>query len=250
MTGFLSRLLGRSAPAATFTGAPPAPDAPLCVIGDVHGCAAKLDALLARIAEQAAGAHIVTLGDYVDRGEDSAAVLRRIKAMQEAGAATCLIGNHEEMMLDWVTRGYPGWLRYGGLQTLASFGLGRGLSEEGGEAAEAARAALGAALRDEGLWDWIAALPRSLQSGNVAITHAGADPARPIGVQQRAVTWGHAGFLTTPRQDGLWVVYGHTVVDTLEVGPGRIGIDTGAYATGRLSAVVLEAGQAPRFISV
>ncbi|WP_254695379.1 metallophosphoesterase [Oceanicola sp. D3] len=217
-------------------------------MGDVHGCDHLLERLIDKLEAEALGLPIVFVGDYVDRGEASAAVLRRLKTFCADGKATCLRGNHEEMMLDFAQGKYPRWLRHGGLQTLSSFGLGAGVSETGGPGLEAAQAGLAEVLEAEGLLDWIKDMPRQWQSGNVAVTHAGADPARPLDAQSNSLTNGHPDFFSTPRSDGTWIIHGHYIRDTAEVAPGRIAIDTGAFATGRLTAVVVAAGEDPRFI--
>ena len=148
------------------------------------------------------------------------------------GAVTCLRGNHEQMLLDVLdrpARNGPRWLRYGGLQTLASFGL-RGLPETASEAQwEDLRDRLRAALGPD-LEMWLRALPTLWQSGNVAVVHAGADPALPMSAQSAEVlTWGHEAFERVPRRDGVWIVHGHTIV--------------GAYATGRLSCALVAPNQ-------
>jgi serine/threonine protein phosphatase 1 len=221
-----------------------APDERLAVVGDIHGCAALLDALLSRI-DDAAPARLVFVGDYIDRGEDSAGVLARLHALARSDDAVFLKGNHEDMMLRFLDdpgAKAAGWLRDGGLQTLASFGIG-GLGANPGEAsALRARDALARALGPEML-AWLRGLPLSYVSGNVAVVHAAANPAKPIQAQsEQALLWGHPDFARTPRGDGVWVVHGHTIVDAVQTEAGRIGVDTGAYATGRLSAVVLERG--------
>ncbi|MBY6049192.1 metallophosphoesterase [Vannielia litorea] len=239
----------RSAPTAPgFRGSPPQPDAAFVAIGDIHGRDDLLARLLSRLEQEAPGLPLIFVGDYVDRGEASAGVLRRLNALCEDGRAVCLCGNHEDMMLDFARGKYPRWLAYGGLQTLASFGLGAEVSEEGGPELEAAQEGLAKALEAEGLHEWLTALPRYWQSGNVAVTHAGADPSRPIAAQRHSLTYGHPGFFSTPRPDGIWVVHGHYIRDEPEVVPGRIAIDTGAYATGRLTAVIMAPGETPRFI--
>lgn len=107
---------------------PPCPETPVGVIGDVHGCAELLEELLGRL-DEAGVKHIVTVGDYVDRGERSADVLHMLRARSSETPETlvCLMGNHEKMMLDFLDRPVERgarWLRNGGLQTLASFGIG------------------------------------------------------------------------------------------------------------------------------
>ena len=238
----LSSLFKRYARRPSFST--PAPDRPICVIGDVHGCIRQLENLLPQIPQDH---HIVFVGDYVDRGENSADVMRLI--MQD-GNATCLKGNHEDMMLDFLRdpeNNGPRWLRYGGLQTLASFGV-RGIRTEmnGTELAEC-RDNLLAAIEPE-LMHWLNSLKPFDLSGNVLTTHAGANPnTAPDQQSEKTLMWGHPDFRTVDRQDGIWVVYGHTIVGQASAQRGRIAVDTGAFATGVLSAVCLAGGE-PRFV--
>lgn len=215
---------------------PPAPDAPFYVIGDIHGCLPLLERLHAQLD---ADLPIVCVGDYVDRGDDSAGVLRWL---MDHPAITCLAGNHEDMMLgflDTPERKGRRWLRYGGLQTLASFGVAAIPETAGGDLLLQTRDALADAMGAP-MIAWLRQLPTSHQSGNVAVVHAGADPALPIAMQSDAtLMWGHPAFDSQKRRDGTWVVYGHVIQDAPLQKAGRIGIDTGAYATGRLTAAQL-----------
>ena len=216
---------------------PPTPDQPLVVVGDVHG---RAD-LLHRLPETAAGVQVVFVGDYIDRGENSADVLR---ILQAAPQVICLMGNHEEMMLRFIDapdKHGPRWLRYGGLQTLASFSVPLGSETASDAALITARDALVEAMGD-GLITWLRALPSSWQSGNVVVTHAGADPNKPIDLQDpSALRWGHPDFDRVRRTDGLWIAHGHTIVDAPVMDHGRINVDTGAYATGRLTMAHISA---------
>lgn len=226
--------------------APIAPEKAFFAIGDIHGCDALFARLIDRILARAGDAPIICVGDYVDRGEDNAAVLRRLMELDRdlGDRFVCLLGNHEDMLLKFLDspeeRGAR-WLRYGGLQTLGSFGL-RGVSEgTNGQALIDVRDR----LRDElgPIETWLRERPLSWQNGNVAVVHAGADPAVPFDLQDRAtLMWGHRDFDHLPRQDGIWVVHGHTVTPTPTVINGRIAIDTGAYATGRLTAAMVVPG--------
>lgn len=240
----LSRLFRRSSaavPAPAPVTTRPAPDRPVWVVGDVHGCDRLLGQLLDRIATARVGtpADLVLVGDYIDRGDESRAVLARLPELD----ATCLLGNHEQMMFDFLddplTRGNR-WLRYGGLQTLASFGIGGVTETTQGEKLERAADALRTALGVD-LLHWLRARPLQWTSGNLAVVHAAADPALPLDAQPAEVLlWGHPDFPRLPRADGAWVAYGHTIVpEAGEDAQGRIAVDTGAYMTRRLTAALI-----------
>ncbi|HCQ66068.1 MAG TPA: serine/threonine protein phosphatase [Rhodobacteraceae bacterium] len=223
-----------------------APSERVAVIGDVHGCDRLLLSLLNRLgALDPPPDRLIFVGDLIDRGENSASVLSIAFGLQRRldTGVVILRGNHEQMMLNFLdapTTMAARWLRYGGLQTLASFGIG-GATETMSEAqAERVRDKLAEALGPT-LIDWLWDLPTLYTTGNVHVVHAGADPALPL-VEQSAhtLTWGHPDFLRRARRDGQWVVHGHTIVDAVEANDGRIGVDTGAYATGRLSAAIIE----------
>ena len=227
--------------------ATPEPANPVMAIGDVHGRADLLDRLLDRIAAEDPGMPLVFLGDYVDRGEHSATVLRRLAGLAHvwSGSVVCLMGNHERMMLDFLDAPETGagrWMRSGGLQTLASFAVG-GITEHPGPvdaraAADRLRDAMGADLTA-----WLAGLPLQHASGNVHFVHAAADPDLPMTLQDpRTLLWGHPAFGAVPRRDGQFVVHGHTVVETPEVSAGRVAIDTGAWFSGRLTAARIVPG--------
>lgn len=229
-----------------------APGRAVYAIGDIHGRADLIEPLLLRIeadirAQGQEHAQLVFLGDYVDRGEQSAQVLDYLHALScdLAGMVTCLLGNHERMMLDFLDdpagRGAR-WLANGGLQTLASYGIGglgaRASVDDMAEASDALAAAL-----PRGREAWLRARPLHWQSGNVVCVHAAMNPARrPDDQDERALLWGHRDFMSTPRADGLWVVHGHTSVREPELSAGRIAIDTGAWHSGRLSAAALTPG--------
>lgn len=225
---------------------PLAPDVPFYAVGDIHG----RDDLLARLLDQLGGTPqpatpLICVGDYIDRGDDSAAVLRRLFRMQrDAGnAMVCLRGNHEEMLLSFLdapAQQGARWLRYGGLQTLASFRLAPIAATAPEADWNTLRDQLEEAMGEE-LVAWLRDLPFHWQTGNVVVTHAGADPGLPLEEQSpETLLWGHPEFESAPRQDGLWIVHGHTIVDQPMQNMGRISVDTGAYATGRLSAARVE----------
>jgi len=232
-----------------------APNEPFFVVGDIHGCDALLSHLLTKIRDETTHQTptIVFVGDYVDRGEESAKVLRRLFDMcrETENQIICLAGNHEEMLLQFLdnpTKYGARWLRFGGLQTMASFGI-RGVSSgTTGSDLETACVALREEM-GENLIAWLKGLPLFWQNGNVAVVHAGADPALPISEQDsHNLKWGHKAFLQRSRNDGVWVIHGHTIVKKANSENGRIALDTGAYATGRLTAAHISSDGLLRFL--
>ena len=251
MLNRLASLFRRRPPPPAFD-VPLAPAAPFYAVGDIHGRADLLAALLERIGQDRKErdrqeAPLIFLGDYVDRGPDSAGVLERLHQSQRAapGQVTCLKGNHEKMLLEFiddpVSRGGR-WLRNGGVRTLASFDIS--ISERAGaddlmEASSAFQAAL-----PQGMESWLRALPLRWQSGNICCVHAAMDPEiAPQQQDERVLLWGHPEFFVRARGDGLWVVHGHTIVPLPEQAGGRIALDTGAYRSGRLSGAALAPGE-------
>lgn len=233
------------------TGAPPpALDPPVAILGDVHGRDDLLEALLDQLARHphAGTMRLVQVGDLVDRGPATAQVLARMRALcaRPAPFAQCcvLMGNHERMALDFLADPAgmgPRWMAAGGEASLASFGLTLPHSRKAGQDS----AALWQSLRDDlvqamgpDLLDWLQALPLSWQIEDLFITHAGADPIRPLQAQPEAsLLWGKGA--GGPRRDGIWVAQGHLIQPEPRIGAGRILVDTGAYRTGCLSAVIL-----------
>jgi serine/threonine protein phosphatase 1 len=234
-----------------------APDERVYAVGDVHGRADLLAEMLVRIVEDAASrrngrqARLVFLGDYVDRGERSRNVLDLLVALPArlpGFAVTCLRGNHEAAMLDFLDhpeRG-AGWLRFGGVQTLASYGIAAPGLGAGAAALERTRDALAAALGPHAAW--LAACPLLARSGGVVFAHAGIDPGRALDAQsEAAVLWGRSGFLH--RGDpGHLVVHGHYAAPAPVMTARRLCLDTGAYHSGRLTAARLD--DATEFLTV
>ena len=229
----------------------PRPLRPTYIIGDIHGRADLLEQMLELIDAHIGGTgagdpRLVFVGDYIDLGDDSAAILSRMRELQTEFPAnvTCLMGNHERMLLDFLadpaTRG-PRWLRAGAARTLRSFGIATEDLERGTEpdacpaAADLLRRRLPA-----GMEAWLDALPLSWSSGNLWAVHAGADPGHAMSDQSaRVLLWGHPEFDGAPRADGLWIAHGHTEVETPLAREGRIAVDTGAWRTGRLTACAI-----------
>ena len=240
---FLKRLFGGGGAPKFDTAI--APDAPVFIIGDLHGCKGQLDQLQTQMAAKDPQATQVYVGDYVDRGEDSAGVLRSLFACKDDPSVICLIGNHEDMMLgflDHPAKKGQRWLRYGGLQTLASFGIGGVTASSEGDALVTASEALKTAMGAEML-AWLRTLPATWSSGNLTVVHAGADPVTPLTLQSaKTFMWGHPDFDRVLRADGTWVAHGHTVVEQANTHGGKIAVDTGAYATGQLTAAYVTSG--------
>lgn len=240
-----SRLLGRN----PITSARPfqAPDLaePLYVIGDIHGCMEQLEALLEIIwQKEGYDARIITVGDMIDRGPNSAQVMQRLVALQRVSGSrlTCLKGNHEQMMLDFLANPANAglrWLQSGGINTLESFNISlQSHSTSLDELAEQLRARIGAELGN-----WLQRLPTYWTEENVGVVHAAADPALSLEDQQEAsLLWGHSDFNKTQRTDGMWIIHGHTIVKEPRIRSGRISVDTGAYKGHPLSAAVLKNG--------
>jgi predicted MPP superfamily phosphohydrolase len=232
-----------------------APEVPFFAVGDIHGCPDLLHRIIrAKDALAMGGEPVVFCGDYIDRGAGSAKVLTRLFDAQQTqpDQVICLMGNHERMMLDFIDdpagRG-AGWLRFGGLDTLASFGVSLRQQQTDAEVAVAIANALEAAL-PEGMLAWLRGLPLRWSSGNVHCVHAAMSPRRTAQDQREAVLlWGHPDFLKTARDDGQFVLHGHTIVPQAQLSGSRISIDTGAYRTGCLSAVRIASGHC-RFFSV
>ncbi len=222
-------------------------------IGDIHGRLdlfdALIDAIEADIAEQpSALIHVILLGDLVDRGEDSAGVIRRARKWQKKRKVRILAGNHEEMFLQSfddadVLRHF---LKHGGRETILSYGIApkkfNALSVE--ELLEKLPDIVPQADRD-----YLAAFEEMIIAGDYVFVHAGIDPERPLDKQKRRdMLWIRERFLKHEGPLPKVVVHGHTIFDTIEDRGSRIGIDTGAFRTGVLTALVLE-GDTKRAIS-
>lgn len=213
-------------------------------IGDIHGRADLLDRLHDQIDADLATAPektvIVYLGDYVDRGADSHGVIERLTRSRFSHVETvALLGNHEDMLLQFMDAPYGAslWLSNGGDATLASYKVKVPASFD--DFLLTQRALLGAMPRHHK--QFLGSLSEQVQYGDYLFVHAGIRPGLPLDRQSReSMIWIRDVFLNSEVDHGLIVVHGHTIVHEVEWRPNRIGVDTGAYTTGRLTALVLE----------
>lgn len=219
----------------------------LYAVGDVHGCHLVLQRLLARIdadlaSDPAPRPILVFLGDYVDRGAGSRQVIDQLVAVAGAREAVFLKGNHEARMLQFLRD--PAilvqWMQFGALDTLKSYGLTPGNHLDRQEQ-EALASGLRAALEESGHLDLLERLRPSYACGDFFFAHAGVRPGVPLDRQSEAdLLWIRDGFLQHTGDFEKIVVHGHTPAPEPEVCANRINVDTGAYATGRLTCLVLE----------
>lgn len=223
-----------------------APGDRIYAIGDVHGRADLLTSLIGMIDDHEralppATTHLVLLGDLIDRGGQSAEVLEMVQALQRSRQhVSVLLGNHEQVLLDVLggsSAALHAWLDFGGEETLASLGVA--LPASYFDPRETI-AALTEAL-PSGTLDWLLGLPLSLRSGDYFFCHAGVRPGVPIARQKRDdLLWIREDFLDSVLDHGVVVVHGHSVSHAVEEYRNRIGIDTGAYVSGRLTALFLD----------
>ena len=220
-------------------------------IGDIHGQLHLLDKLLAKIEADAARWHakrrlLVFLGDYVDRGPDSAGVIERLISGLPVGfEAHFLMGNHEAILLDFFDNPetFELWLMNGAGATLASYGVDAPGSDEPLAAFTACRDRFKQALPTAHR-TFLDGLQLTVSYGDYVFVHAGIRPGIALADQMRDdLLWIRDDFLDSEDDFGAVVVHGHTPVPEPEVRPNRIGIDTGVWIYGRLTALRLFADE-------
>lgn len=243
-------MFGKSTKSQGPGGPKGTPGRRLYAIGDVHGCYAEMCALLVRIeqdhrARPDAECFVVFLGDLIDRGPHSRDVLRHLIDRPPSFARTLVLkGNHEEMMLRSL-RGEPGlirdWLKHGGDTCARSYGLdpARLLTED----VDTLEHLLTRHIPDEHL-DFLETCIDQVRFGDYLLVHAGVRPGVALEAQTgHDLRWIRGEFLETDKPLGAVVVHGHTVTEQVVQKTNRIGVDTGAYRTGVLSAVRLEGAE-------
>lgn len=218
------------------------------VIGDIHGrldlFTAMIDAIEADDASRpAADTQIILLGDLVDRGPDSAGVVARTRAWQAARPVRVLAGNHEEMFLNAFQKPevLRHFLKHGGRETILSYGLSK--KQFNAMNLEELFAML-PQLIPQSERDYIDGFEEIIVAGDYAFVHAGIDPALPLEEQKRSdMLWIRDRFLSHEGALEKVIVHGHTIFSKVMDCGNRIGIDTGAFRSGVLTALVLEADQ-------
>jgi len=215
-------------------------------IGDIHGRLDLLNELLARISADialrpAVRPLYVFLGDYIDRGSASRETIDRLIEHGKTHESVFLKGNHELIAIKCLSdRGlFDQWLRLGGLETLVSYGVPAETLANGKQIAELQSAFHGALPQAH--FRFFRDLKNSFECGDFFFAHAGVKPNVELSRQkENDLLWIRGEFLTSKDDFGKIIVHGHTPTREIEVGPNRINIDTGAFATGRLSCLVLE----------
>lgn len=227
---------------------PSGPTERIYAIGDVHGRFDLFRRLLNIIRSDhvrrgAARTRIILLGDIVDRGPDAAKMVQGCMSMTGLGDQFIVLkGNHEEMMIQALKGDFDtfrAWLEFGGRETLISWGVDPALL-----ALPATRSGLRKAAKAVGsdVLAWLDRLPLYVLHNDFLFVHAGIRPAVPITQQDpNDLLWITDDFLQSNLDHGMTVVHGHSIVeDGPDVRSNRIGIDTGAYRTERLTAIGIE----------
>ena len=216
-------------------------------IGDIHGYDDLFERMLDRIRADAEGLgerpRLVLLGDYIDRGPASRQVIERIARLQQAPwcEVVALMGNHEEAILRFLAD--PGfgdtWREWGGAATLQSYGVTMPCLADDADIWAEARDGFARALPSQHL-DLVRSLPASFQAGDYLFVHAGVNPDEPLSAQgPETFMYIRGRFLRADKACDYVVVHGHTPSKQPEDLPWRIGVDTGVYFTGVLTAVRL-----------
>ena len=231
-------------------GASGPPGSRAYAIGDVHGRLDLMLDLLAKIeadnaARDPAKTYLIFLGDLVDRGPDSCGVIEHlISSAPDFARLVFLKGNHEEFFLD-VINGNDGmlkdWLTYGGTECAQSYGV-----TEGWMLNASALAVMERLIErvPQAHVDFLSTMADTFRFGDYLFVHAGIRPGVDLNNQVgRDLRWIREGFLNDRTDHGVVVVHGHTIVDAPEERSNRIGVDTGAYRSGVLTAIGLEGSE-------
>jgi serine/threonine protein phosphatase 1 len=234
----------KAAASSLAVGASTPADTRIYVTGDIHGCADLLCDVIARIDDDIRRRPIpraieIYLGDYIDRGPHSRAVLDLLAVRLVANQAVCLRGNHEAVMEEFLRDPslLPYWQQLGGMQTLASYGVA---PREGNDTvAELHRRFLAAFPRTHELF--LQCLRDRFSCGDFLFVHAGIRPGVPLDRQDRNdLIWIRDEFLDCAHDHGQFIVHGHTPVPHPDIRRNRLNIDTAAWRTGMLTCAAIE----------
>lgn len=220
---------------------------PVYAIGDVHGRFDLLKQAETKIADDIVSSGkdglVVLLGDFIDRGPSSAQIINHLLVKSDIKRLP-LVGNHEDLFLRYLERPekHTRWLQLGGEQTLASYGIDVHSTSFRQTHVKGRLKALLAEAIPETHKRFLASLPISLKIGNILFVHAGIRPGVPLEEQSdEDMIWIREPFLSMgPQLKDLLVIHGHTTTDLPDHGPQRIGVDTGAIHTGRLTVLRVE----------
>jgi serine/threonine protein phosphatase 1 len=249
MIGFFRKLAGRTpAPALPTIPATTPMGTRVYAVGDIHGRLDLFEELIRSIeaddrSRKAARTIVILLGDLIDRGPDSAGVVARARAWAQQREIKLIMGNHEEMFLDSFTKQgvLRSFMRYGGQVTMLSYGIPQRVLAEADS--EELQRMMAAAVPQEDR-DFLAGFEKMVRLGDYVFVHAGVRPDQPLERQTgQDCRWIREPFLSHAGDFGGVIVHGHTVTDGPEMLANRIGIDTGAYMSGRLTAIGLEGSQ-------
>lgn len=218
----------------------------LYVIGDIHGRVDLLDRIQHKILADATDyaateKQLIFLGDYIDRGSDSHGVIRHlIEQLPKTFTPIFLRGNHEQVMLDFLAGDdavLESWLHFGGTATLASYGVP--LMPRSRLTAAMLRSLALEKIPTSHL-TFLQATQLDYSCGDYYFVHAGIRPGVPLPMQTAIdKLWIRQEFLNSTLDHGQMIIHGHTITMTPDIQPNRIGIDTGAYATGKLTCLIL-----------
>jgi serine/threonine protein phosphatase 1 len=218
-------------------------------VSDIHGCADLLERAFQSIdidLQHNRAKHVlyVFLGDYIDRGLDSRRTLDLLIERARRDTMVFLKGNHEDVLLSFLqdpTRLHD-WRQFGGLQTLVSYGLRPPLNPSASEQLDLAKAFAAALPPDHK--SFLERLKPSFSCGDFFFVHAGIRPGVALDEQEEEdLLWIRDEFLTSELDIGKFIIHGHTPVREPDLRRYRLNIDTGAYATGRLTLLRLEGAE-------
>lgn len=223
-------------------------------VGDIHGRADLFAELIQAIerddaARSRAYTTIVLLGDLIDRGHDSATVVKQAREWGRQRKVEFIQGNHEEMLL--VSRddtdALRSFLKFGGQETILSYGVSPDVVNDG-DLGELQRL-MNEAIPQEDV-DFLDSFKKMVRIGDYVFVHAGVRPDTPLDLQSgRDCRWIREPFLSHRGDFGGFVVHGHTITPEPDVCANRIGIDTGAFLHGTLTAIGLQ-GEDRWFVQV